>query len=213
MNKHVSNGLEFQVTYMFSKFLNDVANQYTGDCSGSPGMGLADYFGPGARKFTWGLACTDVTNSLHFNVLYHFPNLASNNFAAKFEHGWWMGTIWGIQGGFPFTPLVGTNRSQSQVNKTNPDHVKVVNAADVTYCQTNSCKYVPVPFNHKNAITHNPAQWYNPNMFAMEPMTTGPGNGVICTSSTCRNDLGNTERCLAGAMRGHQRFERRSFHQ
>jgi hypothetical protein len=203
VSKSVSHGLEFQTTYTYSKFLDDVANQYSGDCSGSPGMGTGDYFGPLSQKFTYGPACTDVTHVLHFNALYHIPNVNSNNFAAKLAHGWWMGTIWSVQGGFPFTPLVGTNRSQSQVQKTQADYVNTATPADAAFCQANpsSCKYTPVPFNRHTVITHNPAQWYNPNMFTMASMTTGAGNGIVCTSSTC-GGTGTTWGTLGNASKG-----------
>ena len=78
-------------------------------------MTTGDYFGPGNSVFLKGPACSDVTHNLRFNVLYHIPNIKSDNFAAKMEHGWWVGTIWSAQTGYPFTPILGTNRSQSQI--------------------------------------------------------------------------------------------------
>ncbi len=179
MNKHTSHGLEFQTSYTYSKDLDDTAAANGVDCGAASGMTSPVYAGTGYGRFSKGPACSDNTHNIRINVLYHIPNINANNVVARLEHGWWAGAIWSAQTGFPFTPVLGTNRSQSQIRQTQADYVNVATSADVTNCQTSSCKYTPIPFNHKTVITHNPLQWYNPNMFAMAPMTTGAGTVIL----------------------------------
>jgi hypothetical protein len=210
VNKRVSHGIEFQTSYTFSHALDSGISSFgPSDCLGASGMTVPDYTGgPGynyASK-TWGSSCSDARHILHINVLYHIPNIESNNFAAKLEHGWWSGVIWGAQSGYPFTPVLGAERSQSKFMTQFPevDYVNLATSADSAFCTSNpGCKYTPVPFNPKTVIKHNPVQWFNPDMFTMAPMTTGPGNGVTCTSSTCTTGaygtLGNSPR---GLLRG-----------
>ena len=97
-------------------------------------MNNGDYFGPGRFVFDKGPACSDVTHNVRVNVLYHIPNIKSDNFAAKLEHGWWAGIIWSAQTGYPFTPVLGTNRSQSQILRTNVDYPNIATAADAADC-------------------------------------------------------------------------------
>jgi hypothetical protein len=195
-NKPLSHGLEFQTSYDYSKLLGN-ANSGVGasDCSGATGENVDDYYGPGPEamapgsgyyKFNKGPECTDVTNNLRFNLIYHIPNINSNNIAARVARGWMVAGIWSTQGGYPFTPVLGTNRSQSQIMSTQVDRANVATSADVANCTANpsSCKYTPVPFNKNTVIQHKPTQWFNPNMFAMQPMVNAPG-GAVCTSSTC----------------------------
>jgi hypothetical protein len=65
-----------------------------------------------------------------------------------------------------------------------PDYVTTANlatlqaeaqAAGITTCPTNSqscIPYNPVVYNPKTVITHSVNQWYNPNMFALQPVGT-----------------------------------------
>jgi hypothetical protein len=165
-------------------------------------MSTPDYIGPGNSPFTKGPSCFDLRHNVRVNVLYHIPDFKSDHFVVKVEHGWWLGAIWSAQTGYPFTPVLGSNRSQSQILKTNADYPNVATAADATACPTvtATCKYVPVPFNAGTVIEGNPAQWFNPNMFTLTPMVTAPGSTVVCTSSTCGQ--GTTYGTLGDVARG-----------
>jgi hypothetical protein len=141
---------------------------------------------------------------VRFNVLYHVPNIKSDNFAAKFEHGWWVGAIWSAQTGYAFTPSLGSNRSQSQILKSGPDYLNIATVADAPACPavTVTCKYVPVPFNPSTVIEGNPAQWYNPNMFTLPPMVTAPASTVVCGTTRTACGTGTTYGTLGNAQRG-----------
>src|SRR5262249_9424547 len=48
------------------------------------------------------------------NSIYHLPGVASpTGFAGKILDGWWVSGILTLQGGVPFTPCLGSNRSRS----------------------------------------------------------------------------------------------------
>jgi hypothetical protein len=139
-------------------------------------------------------------------MLYRIPDIKSENLATKLAQGWWVGNIWSAQTGFPFTPVLGGNCSQSQYLLTNPDYPNAATAADAAVCSAVSatCKYVPVPFDHHTVIKHSPVQWFTPNMFTMAPMVTSPGGTTVCTSSTCgaSNTSGTIGNVRRGLLRG-----------
>jgi hypothetical protein len=165
-------------------------------------MNNGDYFGPGQNVFDKGPSCSDIRQNVRANILYHIPNIKSDNFAAKMEHGWWAGIIWSAQTGYAFTPVLGSNRSQSAYFSTGVDYANIATAADAANCPAISatCKFVPVPYNASTVTTGNPAQWFNPDMFTLAPMVTAPGSTTVCTSSTC--GTGTTYGTLGNAQRG-----------
>ena len=210
-NKALSHGFQFQLSYTYAHALDNAVAVNGADCSGSPGMtssvGLPNLVLPNGLDYNRGPACADIRDNLKLNVLYHIPNVQSDKFISGFAKGWWVATIWSAQTGFPFTPLLGTNRSQSKNRLTEADRPNLATAADAAACPAISatCKFVPVPFNSKKAITHNPVQWFNPNMYVLAPMVTAPGGTTICTAATCSapgskyGTLGNASR---GVLRG-----------
>jgi hypothetical protein len=185
----------------------DTGNGLGNDCAGSSGMSEGFYFGPwsGETKYNYGLACTSIPHDLRFNWVYHFHDLSSDNIAAKVLKGWWIGNIWSYNSGYPTTPLLSSNRSKSGNFTSEADIVNKATAADVAYCQANSCPYMPVVFNKNTLYEKKVGQWFNPNMFTISPITTGPGNGAVCTAATCTGTglafgtLGNASR---GLIRG-----------
>jgi len=207
VNKQVSHGLQLQAAYTWSHNMDTIYAGSGVDCVQAPGMSRGLYFGnagPTSDHYDKGPSCSDVRHVARINMLYHVPNIHSDNFFANLAHGWWMGSILSAQGGYPFTPILGANRSQSQVFKTGADVVNLATQADVDFCNANPavCKYTPVPFDANKVITGNPKQWFNPNMFVMAPMVSTPG-GAVCTAATCASakygTLGNAQR---GLLRG-----------
>lgn len=143
-------------------------------------------------------SCFDTTHNLRFNLLYHFPTVQSNGFLSKIANGWWVGSIYSFQTGYPFSPVVSANRSNSGVLQGQPDRPDFVTAASIAAnpCTSlpgqpaagaNPCAYTPVPFNNKTAIDPHPATnttgviWFNPNMFELQPTTYDPAAGPGCT--------------------------------
>jgi hypothetical protein len=193
LTKHTTHGLEFQSAYTYSKLLDDNQGQLSQDAAGTTVVYNLNTYIP---KEDWGPAAFDVRQNWRFNALYHVPNIGSS-MLAKLEHGWWVGTVVGVQTGSPFTITLSTNRDQSGEDNGSggidrPDVVTSGNLATIQAqtataqttagCAANPaaspvCSYKPVVFNKSTVITGNPGQWYNPNMFAL------PALGLLGTES------------------------------
>ena len=100
-----------------------------------------------------------------------------------------MATIAAVQTGQPFSPLLGADRAQSGQAGTRggferPDYVTSANiatvtaeaqAAGLTTCPPNSSgciPYNPVVYNPKTVIIGSPLEWFNANMFTLQPVGT-----------------------------------------
>jgi len=202
INKRLGHGLEFQSSYTYSRSVDTTeGNLSSADCN-SPGMDESS--DPNYLRRDAGPSCFDLTHNLRFNLLYHFPNWKSNSILTKLSNGWWMGNIVSVQGGYPFTPLDGINRSNSGVYETGFALNEKVNVGTATVApgqigpdgNVNSTKLTFVPFNANTVITGNPNQWFNPLMFALQPMVPCPGAGNA--GQTC-GTLGDAPR---GLLRG-----------
>jgi hypothetical protein len=206
VHKRLGHGLEFQNAYTYGKLLDTTEGQlYAADCNGATGMFTG--IDPNNSRTDYGPACQDIRHNDRINLVYHFPNVSTDNgVLSKLANGWWTSSIVSLQGGYPFTPQVGVDRSNSGVIAGQvPDRVNVNTAASIaaTPCTsqpgqpaagTNPCAYTPIPFNKSTVYMGNPNQWFNPAMFSMTPMVPCPGNATL----TC-GILGNAER---GLLRG-----------
>jgi hypothetical protein len=186
-SKRLSGGLEARGAYNYGHSLNTPIGQLiSSDCAGAPGMdaGVSSI----TRAYDYGPSCFDVRHSLRMSLLYHFPNLVSNGLLSKLVNGWWMGNIVALQTGYPFTPILATNRSNSRNLSTLPDRVDINTQAiaqGTLLTNAEGGAYVAatnfIPYNPHTVITGNPNQWFNPNMFHMQPMVPCPNNaGLTC---------------------------------
>jgi hypothetical protein len=120
---------------------------------------------------------------MHLSVLYHLPDFKSEGFVSKMVNGWWIGNIVTAVQGFPFTPLVGLDRSFSGVitqsnqtpvslNTTSSTQTLSVgtNSSPVSGCTTNTCTYNFIPYDPKTVVTGDPNHWFNPLMFGEAPL-------------------------------------------
>ena len=147
----MSKGLEFRGNYTWSKNLDMNSGLTIAQASNQPQLVLDR----NDLKRDWGPAAFDVTSQSSISALYQLP----------FGHGQrWLGDTTGIEGkllsgwqmngigtfltGFPFTPLVGSNRS-GDGDVRNPDGLNI-----------NTSFSGPV-------VTGNPNQWFNPNAFTL----------------------------------------------
>jgi hypothetical protein len=206
MATRTKHGLESQVSYTWAHNFDDTATQSgQGDCSAAAGMAQPTYPND-PTKYDYGPACFDVLNTFRFNVLYHFPTTHSDNFTGKILNGWWTGSIYSFNSGYPFRPSVSALRAQNADLGGDVDVVNLATTADAIACPAISatCKFVPVPYNHSKAIQHNPAQWFNPNMFVETPMYVSAG-GPACTTTTCptaSTSWGTIGNATRGVLRG-----------
>ena len=198
VNKRLSHGLQAQGTYAFSKSLDTATGVATGlDCTLSGELQGSDPLQPALDK---GPSCSDQRHVVHLNVLYHLPDVKSDRMVAKVLNGWWVGSIFTTTSGFPFTPNLTVNRSNSGVLSNFADRVNVgTNSTTGTFpcsgsgsafpgapaCSNGSVTYQFVPYNAGTVITGDPNMWFNPLMFrlgntgslgqASRGMLRGPG--------------------------------------
>jgi len=200
VNKRLSRGLEAQGAYTYGHSLDTPIGQLVGaDCSGAPGMDTG--VSSNTRAYDYGPSCFDLRHNFRLSLLYYFPKLKSNGVLSKLGNGWWMGNIVSLQTGLPFTPILASNRSNSGNLSTGSDRVDIntqaiaqgmalTNAEGGAYAAAANF----IPYNPHTVITGNPNQWFNPNMFHMQPMVPCPNNPTL----TC-GTLGNAAR---GILRG-----------
>ena len=200
VNKRLSSGLEAQGAYTYGHSLDTPIGQLVAaDCAGAPGMDTG--VSSNTRAYDYGPSCFDVRHNFRMSLLCHFPNLKSNGVLSKFVNGWWTGNILSLQTGLPFTPILANNRSNSGNLSTMPDRVDInaqsiaqgtvlTNAQGGAYTAATNF----VPYDPKTVTTGNPNQWFNPNMFHMQPMVPCPNNAAL----TC-GTLGDAAR---GILRG-----------
>jgi hypothetical protein len=199
-NKRLSSGLEAQAAYTYGHSLDTPIGQLVAaDCAGAPGMDTG--VSSNTMVYDYGPSCFDVRHNFRMSLLYHFPNLKRNGVISKFVDGWWMGNIVSLQTGLPFTPILANNRSNSGNLSTGADRVDIntqsvaqgtalTNAEGGTYTAATNF----IPYNPHTVITGNPNQWFNPDMFDLQPMVPCPNNVVL----TC-GTLGDAAR---GILRG-----------
>ena len=146
--KKLQSGLEFQGSYTYSKASDIGQGQQT--IEAQPNETNYDLM------LDRGVSNFDTTNNFRFNALYHFHDVASNNFAAKLIHGWWTGSIVSAQSGFPFTPVLGTDDALDNTTSASgfdrPNFAPSYNAATV--------------------LTKTVNEWFNPTMYAVPPEGT-----------------------------------------
>ena len=185
--KRVSHGLEFQSAYTWSKVLDTTQGQAMGsDCTASTQQPTDPI---NSHIVDRGPACFDVTNVWSFNTLYHLPTIRSDNaFVSKGLNGWWVSTIVNVQGGYPWSPRLTTNRSLTGEFTSGADNVNLNTAASIAASPctslpgqpaagSNPCAYTPIPFDPATAYTGNINSWVNPAMFSMSPAFVSPEGG------------------------------------
>jgi hypothetical protein len=186
LKKRLSHELYLQSSYSFSKSLDTTEGPlFSGECAD---LGGFEGTSPLNSRLDKGPSCFDVRQLWHLNLLYHLPNINSDRLAAKFLHGWWVGSIMTAQTGFPFTPLLNTERSNNG-NYAGFGSSGIVDrpnvGTDTTSATIGSATYQFIPYNANTVITGNPNEWFNPLMFtlpsagmlgnASRGMLTGPG--------------------------------------
>jgi hypothetical protein len=200
VNKRLSSGLEAQGAYTYGHSLGTPIGQVVGaDCAGAPGMDTG--VSSNTREYDYGPSCFDVRHNFRLSLLYYFPNLKSHGLLSKLVDGWWTGNIVALQTGLPFTPILANNRSNSGNLSTGADRVDINTqtvAKGTVLTNAEGGDYISattfIPYNPYTVITGNSNQWFNPNMFHLQPMAPCPNNPAL----TC-GTLGDAAR---GVLRG-----------
>jgi hypothetical protein len=138
VSHRLSHGLQFRANYTFSKDL-DMNSALTGAQAGNQAQMVLDR---NDLHRDWGPSALDVKNQASVSSLYALP------FGRGRLGGWQLNGIATFLSGFPFTPLLGANRS-GDGDTRDPDRPNL-----------NPSFSGPI-------VTGNPNQWFNPAAFAL----------------------------------------------
>ena len=157
VNHRMSHGLSIRGAYTWSKSLDDGDSLNATTAGNAPGL----VSNPFNLRADWGPATYDVRNIGVISALYELPfgkgrpfGSGIEGFASGVLSGWSVNSIVTLQEGFPFTPQLSYNPSNSGDTRNpvrpflNPDFTGPV-------------------------ILGKPAQWFNPNAFIAPPSTGG----------------------------------------
>ena len=157
LTRRISQGLSIHGVYTYSKVLDDGDSLNQTTAGNAPGL-VSDPFDLAADK---GLATFDVRNVGVVNVIYELPFGHSKRYASDLEgwksglvRGWSIASIITLQSGFPFTPQLSYNPS---------------NTGDTR----NPVRPFLNPNFTGNVVLGNPGQWFNPAAFIAPPSTSG----------------------------------------
>ncbi|MGC1616270.1 MAG: carboxypeptidase-like regulatory domain-containing protein [Candidatus Acidiferrum sp.] len=157
LTRRISHGLFVRGVYTWSKTLDDGDSLNQTTAGNAPGL-VSNPFDLAADK---GLATFDVRNAGVINVIYELPFGRAKKYASDLDGwknglagGWSVASIITAQSGFPFTPQLSYNPSNSGDTR-NPVR----------------------PFLNPNftgsVVTGNPSQWFNPAAFIASPSVSG----------------------------------------
>jgi len=142
VNRKLQHGLQMQMAYTYSKSLDTGQGQMLiGTQPNTTSYNLL--LDKGVSQF-------DATHNLRYNLLYHLPSPKSSGVLAKVLGGWWTGNIISAQSGYPFTPVISSNRELNNSTATGVDYPNFSST-----------------FSQASVITRNISQWYVPSMFAL----------------------------------------------
>jgi hypothetical protein len=145
LDKKMSHGFQFQVSYTFGKSLDESSSTIAGDTF-EQGLNSLFWFAPKALR---GPSDFNVAHTMAFNALWAIPTPQSwNGFAKSALGGWQMGGIVKYNSGVPTTPIIGNdpmglgNGGADQFGIPNViPGCKTINPGDLTYINA-SC-YTP----------------------------------------------------------------------
>jgi hypothetical protein len=170
LTHRLTNGLELRANYTWSKNL-DMNSGPTGAQAQNQAQMILNR---NDLPLDWGPSALNVTSQASISARYALPfGKNTSGFAGKLIRGWQVNGIATLLTGFPFTPLVGSNRS-GDGDTRNPDRPSV-----------NPSFSGPI-------VRNSPNQWFNPNAFVLPAAGTlgnlgrgtfvGPGLADLDTS-------------------------------
>jgi hypothetical protein len=199
--KQVSNGLQFQAAFTWSRLVDTTQGDIgsNDEASNFPSN-------PFNSKFDRGPTAFDAKLNMRFNMVYTIPNIQANGLLAGLAKGWTLANIVSAQSGYPFSCMVqyGANPSNSEMgiediggdlSNDRCDLVTYANLADAQQLNPNA-----VPYSPATVITHKPGQWFNPNMFTLPH----PADYALYEANSATGYLGSSPR---GLMRGPGQFD------
>jgi len=154
--KRLSKGLSTITAFTWSKNLDNIS---TGDAASAPGdPGFQNQY---CFRCDYGPSASDFGQRFVQSVVYDFPALGQGTLLKNVTGGWELSGIFTYQGGFPVTPLISGDNSETLTYADRPNVILGVPL------------YV--------AGNHDPAQWFNPAAFELAPLGQygNAGKGII----------------------------------
>ena len=112
LTKRLTKGLQFQGSYTWSKLMDDTQGEVEGENNSSSTFGMY----PQNIFLDWAPSTFDLTHNFRFNAIYHLPSPAfSSGLVRNLLGGWWTSGVLSAQTGYPFSAVLGSNRSRSGV--------------------------------------------------------------------------------------------------
>lgn len=152
INRRFSQGLEFQVSYTFSKSIDDVSGPYPTDFTTDPAIPQNPFNLHDSRS----VSSFDHTHTFVANFNYDLPFGHDRKYGAQSSGlvnailgGWSLSGITTAETGNPFTVLLGFDQCQTIDPPCYPDVDKAA-----------------------LRVTGNPNQWYDPAAFSVQPAGT-----------------------------------------
>ncbi len=173
--RRLSRGLQFRANYTWSKNLDVNSALTIAQANNQPQM-VMDRNDP---RRDWGRSALDNTHQASISGQWELPfgkgkqwMRNAGAFADKVVGGWQLNGIFTALSGFPFTPLIGSNRS-GDGDIRNPDRPSL-----------NPAFTGPI-------VTGNPRQWYNPAAFILPAVGTwgNLGRGVFTGPGLAELDM------------------------
>ena len=170
LNKRVGHGLQFQLNYTWSKLIDMGNGQQPLDNSTVATDTLRPFNDRGPAAF-------DVTQNFRYNLLYYVPKSSHSGFVGGLMNGWWLSSIISAQTGYPFSPLLNSNRSRSGAlggggGIDRPDVVSGSSMSSITHGTSAGCGNPALNTPTQVAIppgtpVGTAARWYDPCAFAI----------------------------------------------
>ncbi len=154
--KRFSAGLSLITAFTWSKNLDNIS---TGDAATAPGdPGFQNQY---CFSCDYGPSASDFRRRFVQSVVYDLPSSRSGSLLNTVAGGWEISGIFTYQGGFPVTPLVSGDNSETL---TYADRPNVILGAPI---------FLPGE--------KNPSQWFNPAAFVVAPLGQfgNAGKGII----------------------------------
>jgi len=149
--KRLSRGLQFQSSYTFGKIIDETQGQLGVNAEDNSNYTYPT--DPAHRNVDRGVASFDVTHNWRLNTIYRLPQFSG---AAGWQkgllNGWWASGILSLQSGYPFSPVLQTNQSNSKVGVAQGDRPNILPGR-----------------NNDNIILGGPDRYFDPNAFAIQP--------------------------------------------
>jgi hypothetical protein len=168
LTRRLSRGLQFRANYTWSKNL-DMNSGLTGAQAQNQAQMILDR---NDLRRDWGPSALNVTSQSSLSATYDLPFRTTSRWRGRLIGGWQVNGIITMLTGFPFTPLLGSNRS-ADGNTRNPDRPSL-----------NPSFTGPV-------VLGTQSQWFNPNAFVVPAAGTwgDVGRGVYTGPGLADVDL------------------------